>query len=131
MEYDTANCKTVEDSSLILSLTHVLHVISFLKLNLGIFCACKDSTQNSSKIQDKISAASYSRISEKLGFLDLVTTPFKNRRNWDGSKGDLEDFNNDVILTKEDVNGERELLQKVKFYRNCSIVLRHWKEAFM
>ena len=81
MEYDTANCKTVEDSSLILSLTHVLHVISFLKLNLGIFCACKDSTQNSSKIQDKISAASYSRISEKLGFLDLVTTPFKNRRN--------------------------------------------------
>ena len=58
MEFDTASCKSDEDSSLLLSLKHVLHVISYLNLNLSICSTCKDSTQNSSKIQDKVSAAS-------------------------------------------------------------------------
>ena len=57
LEFDTANCKSDEDSSLLLSLKHVLHVISFLNLN-SICCACKDSTQNTSKMQAKISTAS-------------------------------------------------------------------------
>ena len=58
MEFDTATCKSDGDSSLLLSLKHVLHVNSYLNLNLSICCTCKDLTQNSSKIQDKISAAS-------------------------------------------------------------------------
>ena len=113
VEFDTANCKSDKDSSLLLSLKHVLHVILFLNLNLSIYCACKDSTQNSSKTQDKISAVSYCWKSEMLGFPDLVTTPCKNRENWNRSKGDLEDLNNDIILTKKDVNEDRELLKKV------------------
>ena len=59
MEFDdTDSCESNEDSSLLLSLKHVLYVISYLNLNLSICCTCKDWTQNSSKIQDKISAAS-------------------------------------------------------------------------
>ena len=49
-----------------------------LNLNNSIWCACKDSTQNSSKIPDKISARSSCRKSEKLGFPDVVKTPCKN-----------------------------------------------------
>ena len=58
MEFDTASCKSDKHSSLLPSLKHVLHVIQYLNLNLSITCTCKDSTQNSSKIQDKISATS-------------------------------------------------------------------------
>ena len=95
MEFDTVNCKSDENSSLhdedsllLLSLKHVLHVILFL--NLSICCACKDSTQNFSKIQDKISAAFYCWNSEKLDSPDVLTAPCKNCKNW--PKGALEDL---------------------------------------
>ena len=113
--------------SLLLSLKHVLRVIQFLNLNISICCACKDSTQNSSKIQDK---SLLHLAVEKLGFPDLVTTPCKNCKNWDGSKGDLEDLNIDITHRKEDVNGDSKLLQNEKFDHNCSMVLKH-REAFM
>ena len=92
----------------------MLHVISFVNLKLRICCACKDSTQNFSKIQDKIPTASCCWKSEKLGFPDLVTTPCKNCKNQDRSKGDLENLKNHIILTKEVVNGDE------KFDYNCT-----------
>ena len=42
MEFDTASCKSDKDSSLLQSFKHVLHVISYLNLNLNICCTCKD-----------------------------------------------------------------------------------------
>ena len=104
------------DSSLLLSSKHVLHVISFL--NIYICCACKDPTQNLSKLQRNISAASSCWKSEKLCFPDLLPTPHKNCKNWGRSKRDLKGLNND-ILTKENINRDSELLQKVRFDHNC------------
>ena len=45
-------------------------------------------------------------------------------KNWDGSRGDLEDLNIDTILAK-DVHKDSQFLQKVKFDLKCSMVLRH------
>ena len=84
MEFDTGKCKSDGHSSLLLSLKDVLHVYSFLNLNLSICCAWKDSTQNSSKIQDKIFAVSCCWKSEKLGFVVLITTPCKNKKRLRG-----------------------------------------------
>ena len=43
----------------------------------------------------------------------------------DRPKGDTEDLNNDIIVIKEDVNGESESLQKVKCDYIFSMVQRH------
>ena len=112
------------NSSMRLWLKHVLHAILFLNLYISIFCSCKDSIQNSSKIQDKSSAASCCWKREKLGFSELVTTPCTNCKSLDVSNGDLEDHNNDTIPTKEDATWDSEL-------HSCSMVLRYWREAFI
>ena len=101
MECGTANCNSDNDFSILLSMKQVLHVISLHNLN-SICCAFKDSTQNSAKIQDKISAVSCCWKSAKLSITDLVTNPCKNCKNWDESKRNLEDINIDIILTKKD-----------------------------
>lgn len=41
-----------------------------------------------------------------------MTALKNNRKNWVVSNGDLEHLNNDITLTKEDGNGDSELLQK-------------------
>ena len=57
MEFDTASCKSDEDSSLLLSLKHVLHVILYLNLNLSICCTCKHRILQKYKIKSQLHLA--------------------------------------------------------------------------
>ena len=55
----------------------------------------------------------------------------KQHKNWVGSRSAFLDLSIDIVLTKDDTNGERVSVYKEKLAHNLTIDLKLCKEALM
>ena len=56
---------------------------------------------------------------------------YKQRKNWDASQTAFLDLSIDIVLTKDDTNGERVSVYKETLVHNSNIELKPCKEALM
>ena len=104
-------------------------------ITLVLICTkCKarmKSPLSSSKIQAKISLASFCSKMLQSGLPDFTSTCFRILKNWEGTIVNLDDFKRYIICTKEDTKGDSVFETALKLDQNCTMVLRYWRVALI
>ena len=125
MKFETGTCKMLQGSSWILHCKQVLQVIVFLTWVLIASRACGERLHRSSKIHERTSHASCCQKMLKSILPDLIITCFKKHKNCEGSMGDLEVFNRDIILRKADTKVVWLFELESKLDQNSGMTLKH------